>query len=199
MAGNFVLFSWESLMIRIRRRHAAPALVLLVAGAVAGAAFATSAPAKREPVTAKDYYAPGMTFEEIGKASVGQPGDAAPPCPEADTVAKLKEAKIPVGPCDPFPEDGQVRIVSDEKLEPAGPAPGVVCDVVNVHAAKGITGELCAAEAKILGAEAVQQGEKWCLQVTYVTGRVGEKTSEVVCEGDQPKFDGLRVEFASGG
>src|SRR3546814_12393329 len=105
----------------------------MVVGGLAGAAVATSSSGGDEPVTATDHYTPGMTLEEVGRASVGQPGEVAPPCPDADTVTKLRDADIQVGPCDPLLEAGQATLGPDEHLETPRTTGADVSAMVNVR------------------------------------------------------------------
>src|SRR3546814_2360240 len=166
----------------------------MVVGGLAGAAVATSSSGGDEPVTATDHYTPGMTLEEVGRASVGQPGEVAPPCPDADTVTKLRDADIQVGPCDPLLEAGQAQIVPDDNIEPPEPTGAAVCAVVNVRSEVGITGTLCGTGAKILRATALQQDQGWFVKATYVLDGDAQPVTDVVCEGGPSNPDGLRVD-----
>jgi hypothetical protein len=140
-----------------------------------------------------------MSLDQIGKASIGQPGKVAPPCPDAETVTRLKGAHIPIGPCDPLPERGQVVIVPDRNLEQPTPSNQPVCAHVTVRSAVGLRGTLpCVAGARFLDATAVQREGAWCLRATYVPGLGVGDVVDTVCDGDHPNADGLDVTITPG-
>lgn len=168
------------------RRQWIPVMVILVAlGALSGAAFALadggdapSAPTRE----ASDLYSEGMTLEQISELSQGKAGSVAPPCPNDEDVTKLKEAGLPVGPCDPFPEEGApVLPPADAPIEDRqGPDDPICVTVTGIDADHQVRLP-CDVGVELIGtSEAEIQGEQ-CVAVTYIPMRGVEEVTETLC------------------
>lgn len=165
--------------------------VAVSAGALVGAstAFGTDDP---QFVTADEYYSSEMTPSEISSASVGKPGDPAPPCPDAEIVTELKEKGLPVGPCDPAPEPGAPVILpphEEGETDAAAVQEAEVCPMVFVRSTRaggptqvktpcGLGAEIVAVEA---AADAKDGG---CVEVTYRADAKSAARTEQACVGD---------------
>lgn len=138
---------------------------------------------------AAEVYAPGMSLETISTLSQGKPGKVAPPCPAEELVTKLKKRNMPVGPCDPFPEDGQPFMLPGS-VEAGPPAPGEgpndpICSTsqsFGTTASASTTIDLpCAPGLRSVSQEDLVIKGEHCVRVTYIPRQNAAELVETVC------------------
>lgn len=113
---------------------------------------------------------------------VGEPatGEVIPPCPGEATVQRLKEAEIEFGPCDPFPEPGQVMTMPEVGQHESDEG-RVVCPEIQ---ARGLDVEVeipCAVGAEILSTDFPTVHGQTCIQLTYIPEADAEEVTKTFC------------------
>lgn len=183
--------------MRSGKKRAVVALVLAAAGAGAlvGGAMAMGSEGTGAPLTRAEVYHDGMTLKEVQAAATGKIGEVAPPCPDEATVAKLKTAGLPFGPCDPVPEKGSPVIIPDPRFERPEPGPNDdVCPGATLGKGVGLTVFVpCAPGAELTDVEAVQVNGIYCARVSYVARTGATPRTETVCPGEESSAEGVSV------
>ena len=169
--------------MRSRRRTA---LLLTLAVACTAAVVMTAVALGRDSGPAQ-----GRSLEEIAAAASGRPGELVPPCPDEETVTRLKDAELDFGPCDPLPEDGAAMRVPPESEATPESESKVVCPGIILGKGVDLTVMIpCARGADILDARAVEVDGGYCARVTYVAEMASPPRTETLCEGDVPSVGG---------
>ena len=173
-----------------------PLLMLTLAVACVGAAVATAfavvAQSASDAQAPDEVYHEGISLEKIAAAATGQPGEITPPCPDVETVDRLKEAGLPFGPCDPVPEAGAPVLIPEPGDEPAPTDDDVVCP--GISGKVGVHVELpCAPGAKIVDADILEVDGQYCVKLTYIAQKDSSSRTETLCEGDVPSVGGEPV------
>lgn len=178
------------------RRFLTVVAAVALGGAVAGTAVAMGVdPDPPHALTADEVYDDSMSLEQVAEAASGKVGELAPPCPPEDLVAKLKEADLEFGPCDPFPEDGKSVVVDGAPDPDEIDTKGVRCPaVVGSKGYPDLKVSLpCAAGAKIIDYVPVKVGTDVCMDLTYVASTDEKETTERLCPGDRASVGGTPV------
>ena len=170
-----------------------PLLMLMLAVACVAAAVGTAsgvvAQMDSDPRTRDEVYEEGMSLQEIAAAATGQPGQIAPPCPDVETVDRLKEAGLALGPCDPVPEAGAPVPVPEPGDKPVPTDDNVVCP--GISGKVGVHVELpCAPGARIVDADIFEVDGQYCVKLTYIPEKDSPARTERLCEGDVPSVGG---------
>lgn len=161
-------------------------IATVIAAGMVGAAFAADdGENDRDPLTADQVYKDFMPLREIARASQGDPGQVAPPCPAEEVVTQLKKAGLQVGPCDPFPEDGKAVILVDEP-DPDERAGAVNCPmVIGSKTYPDLRISLpCAPGAKVIDYQPVKSETGACMDLTYIAREGEDEVTERLCPGD---------------
>lgn len=166
----------------------AAVVVAVAAGLLIGGttAFGGSEP---KPVTASEFYAPGMTLDEISAASAGKPGEVIPPCPEAAVIAQLKKEGLPSGPCDPLPEAGEELVLPGITPGPNSltkeVCPGAFLNNLTPGGPTQVTTP-CGpgAQMGVVEPAARTKDGRDCVKVTYRTAAERAEQTATVCMGD---------------
>lgn len=121
------------------------------------------------------------SLKEIAADASGKPGEIVPPCPKPEIVQRIKEASIPLGPCDPVPEPGETLTVPESPLPPE--VHGVVCP--DIQADRGVADfdvKLpCGKGAKILDTDFIERDGRSCMRVTFRASENAATDERVVC------------------
>jgi hypothetical protein len=170
-------------------------LIVVIASAAVGTAFAVVTDDEPEPLTREQVYRPGMSLSEVAAAATGKPGEIAPPCPDEATAAQLKAAGIPFGPCDLVPEEGApVRLAEPEDESAQRAEEEVVCPAAILGKGVDLKVQLpCGPGAELVDASAVTVGGRMCARVSYTTAAGAAPRTETLCEGDVPSAGGEAV------
>lgn len=150
--------------------------VVVLVGEPATDAGPSAASARQEPVLPTEH----MTLVEIAAAASAKPGEVIPPCPGEATVQRLKEAEIEFGPCDPFPEPGQVMTMPEVGQHESDEG-RVVCPEIQ---ARGLDVEVeipCAVGAEILSTDFPTVHGQTCIQLTYIPEADAEEVTKTFC------------------
>lgn len=184
-----------------RKSARASILVVVVAGLMAGATTAfggVNAPPQAE--TAAEHYAAAKTLPAISAASIGKAGRVVPPCPSVQVVDKLKAAGLPVGPCDPTPENGSPVLLPEDdpalKMAPETPKSGCAVALLRTTssgAPNKIEGP-CGVGAQITDVQVfVNKAGRNCAETQFHPASDKPDENAVVCEGDTVGKNGLRL------
>lgn len=181
-------------MRSLERPFVIGAVVAVVLGVALGTAYAMGQ-SDEQPKTAKDVFSTEMTLQEIARAASGKPGEVAPPCPDAETVVRLKTAGIEFGPCDPLPEAGAPFVVPAPGSPAQEETDSATCPLIK--SGKGLPGLdvslPCAPGARITRVEPVKVDGEWCMTVSYVERSGADPRTETLCKGDTPAVGGVPV------
>jgi hypothetical protein len=162
----------------VNRQWVTLGLVVAAVTATAGTAIGLA----REPAspvrTAAEVYSADMTLEEVSELSQGQQGLVAPPCPSEDDVTRLKEAGLPIGPCDPFPEpDSPVVVPKEGQARPDGAPDEAICAHLT-----GVSIDLpCAVGLKVVDVTELKINGESCAAVTYIPSKDAEERTDTLC------------------
>jgi hypothetical protein len=178
----------------VNRQWVTLGLVMTAVVATAGTAIGLT----REPAspvrTAAEVYSADMSLKEVSELSQGSPGLVAPPCPTEDHVARLKEAGLPVGPCDPFPEpDNPVVIPKEGQVRPDGPLDAALCVSITGQDAAHWIDLPCAAGVKFVATNDVKIDGEDCTEVTYIPAEGEARRTETLCPSSPVTPGGARM------
>jgi len=136
---------------------------------------------------ADQFYDKDLTLAEISAASQGRPGQALPPCPAQPVVVKLKTAGLPVGPCDPLPEEGQQIVLPDDEQQPEAElrtCAGVFLRTTTPGSVLRLVGP-CGVGVAISEVDLLKRiSAAACARVTWVPSAGTEPRTETVCTSD---------------
>lgn len=179
-----------------RNRWLLLAMIITLAGA-AGSAFAFAGGDAPAVLTAKDVYADDMPLKEVSRLSQSKPGEVAPPCPAEESVTKLKESGLVVGPCDPVPENGALLIVPRAgQIKPDSDSNDAVCAAVETFGLDPVRMLRlpCAQGSKVVSTRYPVIDGETCVEVAYVPNAEAKAVTETLCPSSPASSTGAVLE-----
>jgi hypothetical protein len=166
----------------VSRQWVTVGLVVAAVTATAGTAIGLT----REPAspvrTAAEVYSADMSLEEVSELSQGKQGLVAPPCPSEEEVTRLKEAGLPIGPCDLFPEpDSPVVVPKEGQIRPDGAPDEALCAYVTGQDAEHTITLPCAVGLKFVATAYRKIDGEDCTAVTYIPSKGEPERTETLC------------------